>query len=58
MGPEHIFQPDLKDEKWKKYGFQNTNPRTDFRGAGVLGVLNLTYFAKNYPEVRSKMLKL
>ena len=51
MGPEQIFQPDLKDEKWKKYGFQNTNPRTDFRGAGILGVLNLTYFTKNYQEV-------
>ena len=51
MGPEHIFQPDLKDDKWKKYGFQSKNPRTDFRGAGILGVLNLTYFAKNYSDV-------
>ena len=40
----------MKDPAWTKYGFQNGNPRTDFRGAGILGVKNLTYFAQNYPE--------
>ena len=41
----------LKDDRWKKFGFQNGNPRTDFRSAGILGVRNLTYFGTNYPEV-------
>ena len=54
MGEEvlqEIADKDLKDQRWTKYGFQNSNPRTDFRGAGILGVRNLTYFAQNHPEV-------
>ena len=54
MGAEvtlEIGQTNLKDDRWKKLGFQNGNPRTDFRSAGILGVRNLTYFGSNYPEV-------
>ena len=40
-----IADKDMKDQRWTKFGFQNSNPRTDFRGAGLLGVRNLTYFA-------------
>jgi len=29
-------------------GFQGTNPATDFRGMGLLGLLNLIYFASTY----------
>jgi ELMO/CED-12 family len=46
-----IADKDMKDQRWTKYGFQNSNPRTDFRGAGILGVKNLTYFAQNHSEV-------
>ena len=54
MGQEvlnEIADKDMKDQRWMKYGFQNSNPRTDFRGAGILGVKNLTYFAQNHSEV-------
>lgn len=37
-------------EKWKDIGFQAKNPRTDFRGAGNLGLLALLYMVDNYPE--------
>lgn len=39
-----------RSEKWKTIGFQSTNPRTDFRGAGLLGLLCLRYFVQNYHE--------
>lgn len=35
----------LIGEHWKVLGFQGTNPATDFRGMGLLGLLNLIYFA-------------
>jgi len=34
---------------WKELGFQGDDPKTDFRGMGLLGLENLLYFAKNYP---------
>ena len=37
-------------EKWKDIGFQAKNPRTDFRGAGNLGLLALLYMVDNYSE--------
>lgn len=30
---------DFKNEEWVKYGFQNKNPCSDFRGGGVLSLL-------------------
>jgi len=36
-------------EQWKDIGFQGTNPATDFRGMGMLGLDGLHYFAKSYP---------
>jgi hypothetical protein len=35
---------------WKQIGFQGTNPATDFRGSGILGLDNLLYFAHKYPD--------
>lgn len=32
---------------WEDIGFQGTDPATDFRGVGVLGLLQLTYFVVN-----------
>lgn len=41
---------DLKSEKWKEIGFQNKDPASDFRGAGVFGLEQLLYMASNYPQ--------
>nr|CAG4638632.1 EOG090X0AMT [Cyclestheria hislopi] len=35
-------------ECWKEIGFQGEDPKTDFRGMGLLGLENLLYFAQNY----------
>jgi ELMO domain-containing protein len=51
-----ITEKGMKDERWMKFGFQNQNPRTDFRGAGILGVRNLIYFAENHKEVSSDLI--
>lgn len=29
---------DMKHDFWKRFGFQNINPRTDFRASGILGL--------------------
>eukprot|EP01113_Clastostelium_recurvatum_P035490 TRINITY_DN4958_c0_g1_i2.p1 TRINITY_DN4958_c0_g1~~TRINITY_DN4958_c0_g1_i2.p1 ORF type:complete len:578 (+),score=133.29 TRINITY_DN4958_c0_g1_i2:26-1759(+) len=39
-----------KSQKWKSVGFQGVDPATDFRGMGVLGLYNLTYYARTYPD--------
>mmetsp|Transcript_8536 Transcript_8536/g.11755 ORF Transcript_8536/g.11755 Transcript_8536/m.11755 type:complete len:101 (+) Transcript_8536:615-917(+) len=36
----------MKADCWRTLGFQNTNPRTDFRAAGLLALVNLFYFAR------------
>ncbi|XP_005095322.1 ELMO domain-containing protein 2 isoform X2 [Aplysia californica] len=35
---------------WQELGFQGHDPKTDFRGMGMLGLQQLTFFAVNYPE--------
>ncbi|PRP80565.1 hypothetical protein PROFUN_11878, partial [Planoprotostelium fungivorum] len=42
--------PGLISDQWKTVGFQGKNPTTDFRGAGMLGLKHLLYFAKHKPE--------
>ncbi|XP_030632730.1 ELMO domain-containing protein 1 [Chanos chanos] len=34
-------------KQWSDIGFQGSDPKTDFRGMGVLGLLNLLYFAEH-----------
>nr|SVE75925.1 EOG090X0AMT [Daphnia hispanica] len=41
---------------WKDIGFQGDDPKTDFRGMGILGLENLHFFAKNYPDVALQVL--
>ncbi|KAI8874261.1 hypothetical protein GQ42DRAFT_112317, partial [Ramicandelaber brevisporus] len=36
-------------EYWKEIGFQGSDPSTDLRGAGMLSLDDLLYFAQNYP---------
>lgn len=35
-------------KQWADIGFQGDDPKTDFRGMGVLGLINLVYFSENY----------
>lgn len=39
--------PSLANEKWKKFGFQGQNPKTDFRATGLLGLTQLLGFVKS-----------
>lgn len=41
----------LDNENWKKMGFQNSHPSTDFRGGGVLSLKCLIKFCKEEKEV-------
>ncbi|XP_047528601.1 ELMO domain-containing protein 2 [Vanessa atalanta] len=43
-------------KEWQYIGFQGDDPKTDFRGMGLLGLENLLYFASEYPEVSSHVL--
>lgn len=50
----NLLMPDTPLEarvtkQWQDIGFQGDDPKTDFRGMGVLGLENLLYFARNYP---------
>jgi len=36
---------------WKRAGFQSSNPRTDFRGGGLLSLQSMTYFSETYPNM-------
>ncbi|KAG1667877.1 ELMO domain-containing protein 2 [Nymphon striatum] len=35
-------------KQWGSIGFQGDDPKTDFRGMGILGLDNLLYFSSNY----------
>lgn len=35
-----------RTDAWRTIGFQNKDPRTDFRAGGLLSLLSLYYFAK------------
>lgn len=48
-----LLQPDrplLKrvTKQWQEIGFQGEDPKTDFRGMGILGLHNLIYFAREF----------
>lgn len=38
-------------KQWGTIGFQGDDPKTDFRGMGILGLENLLYLATNYNKV-------
>ena len=49
------LRPNIKrsgriSDDWEDIGFQGNNPATDFRGNGILGLLNLVYFAENHSK--------
>nr|CAG4634965.1 EOG090X0AMT [Alona affinis] len=41
---------------WQDIGFQGTDPKTDFRGMGLLGLENLLFFAENYSDAARHVL--
>jgi len=47
---EEIERTMYKSKGWSKYGFQNENPRTDFRASGILGLKQIIYFYQNYSQ--------
>lgn len=45
-------------DKWKLIGFQYNDPVSDFRGMGILGLINLVYLMENYNEFCQRVLSL
>merc|ERR1712001_568791 len=45
-----------KTKQWQNIGFQGDDPKTDFRGMGLLGLENLLYFAKEYSTAAKHIL--
>lgn len=43
-------------KQWQHIGFQGDDPKTDFRGMGLLGLENLLFFATEYPQATSHVL--
>ncbi|XP_007895845.1 ELMO domain-containing protein 2 [Callorhinchus milii] len=43
-------------KQWSDIGFQGDDPKTDFRGMGMLGLYNLVYFGEHYTEVARQIL--
>ncbi|KAM3967252.1 ELMO domain-containing protein 2 [Aphomia sociella] len=43
-------------KQWQSIGFQGDDPKTDFRGMGLLGLENLLFFANEYPQASSHVL--
>lgn len=55
MMPEVKLETRITDQ-WKDLGFQGDDPRTDFRGMGILGLHQLLYFATTYSEQSRRVL--
>ncbi|KAI4797796.1 hypothetical protein KUCAC02_024843 [Chaenocephalus aceratus] len=43
-------------KQWCEIGFQGSDPKTDFRGMGLLGLSNLLYFAEHDKTTALQML--
>ncbi|XP_019389925.1 PREDICTED: ELMO domain-containing protein 2 isoform X2 [Crocodylus porosus] len=43
-------------KQWCNIGFQGDDPKTDFRGMGMLGLVNLVYFSKHYASEARQIL--
>lgn len=56
---EALFKIPMGDEisnpRWQEVGFQNIDPRSDFRGAGVSGLRMLTSYTQNNPQLVALM---
>ncbi|XP_061626851.1 ELMO domain-containing protein 2 [Phyllopteryx taeniolatus] len=50
-----LLMPNVKLEsrvtkQWGDIGFQGDDPKTDFRGMGMLGLINLLFFSEHYTQ--------
>ncbi|GAB0090679.1 ELMO domain-containing protein [Sergentomyia squamirostris] len=57
----NLLMPDVKLEarvtkQWQDIGFQGDDPKTDFRGMGILSLENLLFFATEYYSVAHHVL--
>ncbi|XP_048855707.1 ELMO domain-containing protein 2 [Brienomyrus brachyistius] len=43
-------------KQWGDIGFQGDDPKTDFRGMGMLGLTNLVFFSERYTELSRQVL--
>lgn len=50
LRPEDGNSVQMIGSHWQNIGFQSNDPRTDIRGTGMLGVLQILWFAENYPN--------
>ncbi|KAK6644370.1 hypothetical protein RUM43_000637 [Polyplax serrata] len=56
-----LLVPDVKlvsrvTKQWQYIGFQGDDPKTDFRGMGILGLENLLFFASEYTSIAQRIL--
>ncbi|KAK2817175.1 hypothetical protein Q5P01_025366 [Channa striata] len=56
-----LLMPTVKLEsritkQWGDIGFQGDDPKTDFRGMGLLGLINLVFFSENYTDKARQVL--
>ncbi|XP_029016778.1 ELMO domain-containing protein 2 [Betta splendens] len=56
-----LLMPTVKLEsritkQWGDIGFQGDDPKTDFRGMGMLGLINLVFFSEHYTEEARQVL--
>jgi hypothetical protein len=58
LKPEIIRSEDRLSDEWGELGFQGKDPSTDFRGMGLLSLIQLVYFADNYPVEARALLEL
>ncbi|KJH50743.1 ELMO/CED-12 family protein [Dictyocaulus viviparus] len=49
-----LFECSRKGDHWQIVGFQGCDPATDFRGTGILGLIQLYSMAKCLPETKLK----
>ena len=45
----------IQNERWKYYGFQNANPRSDLRGGGLISLKQMITYAKSHKEKVKEM---
>ncbi|KFM82927.1 ELMO domain-containing protein 2, partial [Stegodyphus mimosarum] len=55
LKPEKELQNRIS-KQWTEIGFQGDDPKTDFRGMGILGLENLLFFASEYGDAARHVL--
>lgn len=58
LKPNLLRSKQRHSKEWGELGFQGLDPATDFRGMGLLGLEQLVYFSKQYPNEAIYLLDL